>query len=110
MDLFEPLKKVSENQWHTKFKLLKEDPYAVNVEAVVANIKNQGRPESDRELEDLMDMFIPPKNQEDFFQVQHEAVIRQSNAITSKIKKYENEYSKCDWVKKDVPFVIAMSS
>ena len=175
MDLFEPLKKVSKDQWHTKFKLLKEDPYgegerailqrwvkglvdrdykmvqefqktfhasfwefylyacfkeagfvleqshnrpdfmikapyAVNVEAVVANIKNQGRPESDRGLEDLMDMFIPPKNQEDFFQIQHEAIIRQSNAITSKIKKYENEYSKCDWVREDVPFVIAVSS
>lgn len=27
MDLFEPLKKVNEDQWHTKFKLLKEDPY-----------------------------------------------------------------------------------
>ena len=175
MDLFEPLKKVSEDQWHTKFKLLKEDPYGegervilqrwveglvdrdykmvqefqktfhasfwefylyacfkeagfvldqthnrpdfmikapyeFNVEAVVANIKNQGRPESDRGMEDLMDMFIPPKNQEDFFQIQHEAVVRQSNAITSKMKKYENEYSKCDWVKEDVPFVIAMSS
>ena len=48
--------------------------------------------------------------QEDFFQIQHETVVRQSNAITSKMKKYENEYSKCDWVKEDVPFVIAMSS
>lgn len=132
LDLFESLKKVSEGQRHTKFKLLKEDPgleservilqrwvdglvdrdykmvqefqktfhasfwefylyacfkeagfvleqsynrpdfmikapYAVNVEAVVANIKNQGRPESDRRMEDLMDMFIPPKKQEDFF-------------------------------------------
>lgn len=175
MDLFEPIKKVSEDQWHTKFKLLKEDPcgegerailqqwvdglvdrdykmvqefqktfhasywefylfacfkkagfvleqshnrpdfmikapYEVNVEAVVANIKSQGRPESNRGMEDLMDMFIPPKNQEDFYQIQHEAIVRQSNAITSKMKKYESEYSKCDWIKEDVPFVIAMSS
>lgn len=175
MNLFEELKNVSKDKWHTKFKQIKEDPcgegereilqrwveglvdrdnkmvqefqktfhasfwefylyacfkeagfvmeqshnrpdfmikapYELNVEAVVANIKNQGRPESDRGLEDLMDMFTPPKNQEDFFQVQHEAVARQSNAITSKMKKYENEYSKCDWVKEDVPFVIAMSS
>lgn len=175
MDLFEPIKKVGEDQWHTKFKLLKEDPcgegerailqhwvdglvdrdykmvqefqktfhasywefylfacfqeagfvleqshnrpdfmikapYEVNVEAVVANIKSQGSPESNRGMEDLMNMFIPPKNQEDFYQIQHEAVVRQSNAITSKMKKYENEYSKCDWIKEDVPFVIAMSS
>lgn len=174
MDLFEPLKNVNKNQWHTKFKLLKENPYgggerailqhwveglvdrdhkmvqefqktfhasfwefylyacfkkagfvldqshnrpdfmikapyAMNVEAVVANIKNQGSPETDREIKDLMDMFIPPKNQKDFFQVQQEAVVRHSNAIISKIKKYKNEYSKCEWVKEDVLFVIAIA-
>lgn len=175
MNLFEKIKNVSEEQWHTKFKILKDDPfgkgersilqqwveglvdrdhkmvqefqktfhasfwefylyacfkeagftldqshnrpdfmikapYEFNVEAVVANIKNQGKPESDRGLEDLMDMFVPPKNQEDYFQLQCEAIVRQSNALTSKIKKYNNEYSKCKWVKKDVPFVIALSS
>lgn len=175
VDIFGKVKKVNEEQWHIKFKLLKEDPYGegereilrqwveglidrdhkmvqefqktfhasfwefylyscfkesgfildqshnrpdfmikapyeVNVEAVVANIKNEGRAESNRGLEDLMDMFIPPKNQRDFFEIQHEAVVRQANAITSKIKKYEDEYSKCEWVKYDVPFVIAMSS
>ena len=175
MDIFGPVKKVSENQWHTKFKLLKEDPcgigerailnkwveglvdrdnkmvqefqktfhasfwefylyacfneagftldqthnrpdfmvtasYEFNVEAVVANIKNDGRTESDRNIQDMMDMFIPPKNQEDFYDIQNEAVIRQANAITSKMKKYEKEYSTCDWVKTDIPFIIAMSS
>lgn len=175
MNLFETIKNVSEEQWHTKFKILKDDPFGkgvrsilqqwleglvdrdhkmvqefqktfhasfwefylyacfkeagftldqshnrpdfmikdpceFNVEAVVANIKKQGKPESDRGLEDLMDMFVPPKNQEDYFQLQCEAIVRQSNALTSKIKKYNNEYSKCKWVKKDVPFVIAMSS
>lgn len=175
MNLFDSIKNDSEEQWHTKFKILKEDPggegerfiiqqwveglvdrdrkmvkefqktfhgsfwefylyacfkeagfildqshnrpdfmvkapYEFNVEAVVANIKSQGRPEADRGLEDLMDMFVPPKNQEDYFQLQFEAIVRQSNAITSKIKKYNNEYSNCEWIKKDVPFVIAMSS
>ncbi|WP_026883544.1 hypothetical protein [Clostridium akagii] len=175
MDIFGHAKNLNEEQWHTKFKLLKEDdysegereilrqwvdglvdrdhkmvqefqktfhasfwefylyacfkeagftldqshnrpdfmikaPYEVNVEAVVANIKDQGRPESDRGINDLMDMFIPPKNQDDFYNIQHEAIVRQSNAITSKIKKYENEYVGCEWVKSDIPFVIAMSS
>lgn len=175
MDIFGAVKKVSEEQWHTKFRLLKNDsfgegereilrqwveglvdrdykmvqefqktfhssfwefylyacfkesgfildqshnrpdfmikePYEINVEAVVANIKNQGRPESDRGIEDLMDMFIPPKNQSDFFEIQHEAVVRQSNAITSKMEKYTKEYSTCNWVTQDIPFVIAMSS
>ena len=175
MDLFGPVKNVSEKQWHKKFTLLKNnaccegerkilrqwveglvdrdhkmvqefqktfhasfwefylyacfkesgffldqthnrpdfmimEPFELNVEAVVANIKSHGRSEDERGLEDLMDMFIPPKNQKDFYEVQHEAIIRQANAISSKMKKYENGYSKCDWVKKDIPFMIAMSS
>lgn len=175
MDIFEPIKKVSKEQWHTKFKLLKEDisfkgereilkqwveglvdkdhkmvqqfqttfhssfwefylyacfkeakftldqshnrpdfmikaPYEVNVEAVVANIKNQGRPESDRGINDLMNMFIPPKKQDDFYNIQHEAIVRHSNSIAGKKKKYENGYAECEWVKSDIPFVIALSS
>lgn len=57
-----------------------------------------------------MDMFIPPKNQLDFYDVLDEAIVRDSNAITSKYKKYKNEYSKCDWVDTDRPYVIAISS
>lgn len=98
------------DQGHNRPDFMLKGPYEINVEAVVSNIKDHGRPESDRALEDLMDMFIPPKNQQDFHQVQQEAVIRQSNAVISKIKKYENEYSKCVWVKQDTPFMIAMSS
>lgn len=172
LDLFGTLKNVSEEQWSTKFRILKDDqygerdivlqwteglvdrdhnmiekfqktfhssfwefylyacfkeagfdmdqthnrpdfmitkPFEMNVEAVVANIKQGGRPESDRGASDLMDMFVPPRNQKDFFALQHEAITRQSNALQSKIKKY-SEYSKCGWVKKDVPYVIALSS
>lgn len=98
------------DQGHNRPDFMLKGPHEINVEAVVSNIKDHGRPESDRALEDLMDMFIPPKNQQDFHQVQQEAVIRQSNAVISKIKKYENEYSKCVWVKQDTPFMIAMSS
>lgn len=177
MDIFGPVKKVSREQWHTKFKLLKEGscsmgerailtqwvegledrdnkmvqefqktfhasfwefylyacfkdagftleqshnrpdfmvtaPYEFNVEAVVANIKQRGkgRTEADRNIEDMMNMFVPPKNQKDFYEVQQEAVVRQASAITSKMKKYETEYSECDWVKPEIPFIIAMSS
>ena len=98
------------DQTHNRPDFIITAPFNMYVEAVVANIKNQGRPESDRNEKDLMDMFVPPKNQEDFYETQHEAIARQANAITSKIKKYEREYSKCEWVKPDVPFVIAMSS
>jgi hypothetical protein len=98
------------DQSHNRPDFMIKEPYKLNIEAVVANVKDDGRPESTRDLEDLMSMFIPPKNQSDFFEIQHEAIARQSNAITSKIKKYENEYSKCEWVEQDIPFVIAMSS
>jgi len=98
------------DQSHNRPDFMIKAPYKLNIEAVVANVKDGGRPESNRELEDLMNMFIPPRNQSDFFEIQHEAITRQSNAITSKIKKYENEYSKCEWIEQDVPFVIAISS
>ena len=98
------------DQNHNRPDFMIQAPYEVNIEAVVANIRNNGRSESDRNLNDLMDMFTPPKNQVDFFNIQHEAIVRQSNAITSKIKKFESDYSKCSWVKDNVPFVIAVSS
>lgn len=175
MELFESTKKVHKEQWHPKFKLLKENPglipereiveqwteglvdkdnnmvqkfqktfhssfwefylyacfkeigfeldqthnrpdfmivspYKINIEAVTANIKQGGRPETDRNENDLMDMFVPPKNQKDYYDVQYEAIARHSNAIISKAEKYDKEYSQCVWVDEDVPFVIALSS
>lgn len=87
-----------------------KSPVVFYVEAVVANIKDKGRPESDRNMLDLMDMFIPPKNQKDFHEVLDEAIVRDSNAIISKLKKYEKEYIECDWVDDDKPYIVALSS
>jgi len=85
-------------------------PHKIYVEAVVANIKQGGIPETQRTLEDQLSMFIPPWLQTDFSKVLDEAIIRYSNAIHSKQKKYIKEYSKCDWVDTSAPFVIAMAS
>ena len=98
------------NQTYNRPDFIIETPTQFYVEAVVANIKDKGRPESDRNMFDLMDMFIPPKNQIDFYDVLDEAIVRDSNAITSKYKKYQKEYSKCEWVDIDKQYVIAISS
>lgn len=97
------------DQTHNRPDFIITSPCEMNVEAVVANIKQGGRPESERNEHDLMNMFVPPWKQNDFYQIQDEAITRQSNAVMSKIKKYD-EYSKCKWVNPDVPFLIAVSS
>jgi len=98
------------NQSHNRPDFVIKSPDKINIEAVVANIKTNGRQESTRNINDLMDMFVPPRNQPDFFKVLDEAIVRDSNAIISKHKKYQNEYKKCDWVDEKTPFVIALSS
>lgn len=98
------------NQTHNRPDFIIESPIKIYVEAVVANIKDKGRPESDRNMFDLMDMFMPPKLQQDFYDVLDEAIVRESNAIVSKYKKYQNEYAKCEWVDVDKPYVIAIAS
>ena len=98
------------NQQYNRPDFIIEAPNKFVVEAVVANIKNKGRQEAERNLDDLLNMFVPPRKQYDFHTVLDEAVVRQSNAISSKIKKYRNEYTNCKWVEEDNPFVIAISS
>lgn len=86
-----------------------KNPSEIYIEAVVANIKQTGIPESERTLEDQLSMLIPPHLQEDFSNVLDESIIRSSNAIFSKIKKYE-DYKKEQWFDENNPFIIALSS
>lgn len=97
------------DQTHNRPDFMIKAPFEINIEAVVANIKQGGRKEGSRNIEDIMEMFVPPRNQKDYHELQHEAIVRQSNAIMSKINKYK-EYSKCQWFKNDVPFMIALGS
>lgn len=87
-----------------------KSPIELLIEAVVSNIKVGGRDESTRNAEDLSSMIVPPHLQEDFYEFLNEAIVRNSNAILSKNKKYLEKYSKCDWVKEETPFIIALSS
>ena len=87
-----------------------KSPSDMYVEAVVSNIKDGGRSESKRTLEDQLTMLRPPYMYDKFYEELDESIARDSNAIHSKIKKYHESYLKRAWVREDVPFVIAISS
>lgn len=80
------------------------------IEAVVSEIKKDGRGEDTRNENDLSSMLEPIHKDENFYNLIDEAITRHSNSVLSKYKKYINEYSKCDWVKSTIPFVIALGS
>ncbi|GAB7023812.1 hypothetical protein [Salidesulfovibrio brasiliensis] len=85
-------------------------PFEVNVEAVVAEIKQGGPAEGERTLDDILSMTKPLYLEDAFQAIVDESTTRHSNAIGGKARKYVESYSKCDWVKKDTPFVIALGS
>lgn len=85
-------------------------PEKIFIEAVVSNIKKDGREEDTRTIEDILSMIVPPHKQEDFNEVLDEAIVRNSNAILGKSSKYLEKYISCDWVDEESPFVIALSS
>lgn len=85
-------------------------PTDMYVEAVVSNIKEGGKPESKRTIENQMSMLRPPYLHNMFYEELNESITRNSNAVHSKIKKYRESYLKRAWVGEEVPFVIALSS
>lgn len=85
-------------------------PERIFIEAVVSNIKKEGRDEETRNSDDVSSMLVPPHKQSDFYEVLDEAIVRNSNAILAKSAKYIDKYIKCDWVEEENPFVIALSS
>lgn len=97
------------DQTHSFPDFVIKKPNEFYIEAVVSNIKQTGIKESERTLNDQLSMLIPPQFQEDFSNVLDESIVRSSNAIFSKIKKYE-DYKKEKWFNKEKPFIIALSS
>ena len=85
-------------------------PHEIYVEAVVSEIKQNGRKEEERNLDDILSMVEPHVGGKEFNEFLNEAIVRYSNSIHSKKKKYVNEYLHLDWIKKEVPFVIALAS
>ena len=85
-------------------------PNKIYFEAVVSNIKEKGRQENTRNLDDILSMLNPPHLQKDFVNSTNEAITRHSNAINSKYKKFIAQYSNLEWVDNNAPFVIALAS
>lgn len=94
---------------HNRPDFIITSPEDLYIEAVTSNIKQDGRKEEDRTLDDLLTMLTPPWEQNNFYQELDESIIRHSNAIHSKSSKYR-EYSKLPHVKKNVPYIIALGA
>ncbi|MBI0552748.1 hypothetical protein [Pectobacterium parmentieri] len=87
-----------------------EFPEKMYIEVVVSNIKDDGNKEDERTISDVFNNLKRFDNDEAFSKFINESIIRNSSAIDTKLKKYRNEYVECDWIDKDVPFIIALSS
>ncbi|MFZ6687667.1 hypothetical protein ACO0K0_07975 [Undibacterium sp. SXout11W] len=90
------------------------------IEAVVSEIKSGGTLESERTHDDVLSMLSPISSRQEFSSLINEAIVRQSNSIQYKLKKYtgyadangkwKKGYKETDWVDENKPFVIAISS
>ncbi|KXV02788.1 hypothetical protein AD929_01730 [Gluconobacter potus] len=85
-------------------------PRPVVVEAVISEIKKEGRKEDTRDLGDMLDTTEPVVKSAQFDEIIDEAITRHSNSIQKKSAKYLNEYLSLDWVKDSTPFVVALGS
>lgn len=85
-------------------------PDQIVIEAVTANIKKDGRPEDDRDFDDIISMFTPPWKNADFEEHLAESIVRYSNSLCKKARKYHESYAQLQWVSANSPYVIAMGS
>lgn len=79
------------------------------IEAVVANIKQDGRKEDERTYDDLEQTERPVWKLPNYEKVINEGIIRCSNAVQAKNKKYE-DYKKLEWFDENTPYIVALSS
>jgi flavodoxin len=85
-------------------------PTRIFVEAVVSEIKKEGRKEETRDLYDLLETIEPIDKSAQFDEMIDEAITRHSNSIRQKSAKYLNEYLPLQWVDQSAPFVVALGS
>jgi len=86
------------------------EPYRINIEAVVPEIREKGRDESKRTLEESLGGFYPFTKESLFQSMLDEAIERHSSAFCKKANKYYETYKKREWVNDDIPYVIALAS
>ena len=85
-------------------------PCNIYVEAVISNIKVDGKKEDQRTLDDQLSMLTPAWMQENFYNELDESIVRHSNAIIKKSDLYLNSYKKLEHIKNNVPYVIALGA
>lgn len=94
-------------------------PEEIYIEAVVSEIKDAGRSENERIQDDIFNNLLPISTKKEFSELIDEAIVRHSNSINSKLKKYtgfnvknkwKSGYVDCKWVNKDRPYLIALAS
>jgi len=95
---------------HNRPDFMITSPVEINVEAVVSNIKQDGRPESTRNFDDIFEIVENPFIKENYTELLNDSIVRNSNAILYKSNKYIASYSKCHWINQNTPFIIALSS
>ena len=98
------------DQSHNRPDFMITNPYPLYVEAVTSNIREGGKPESQRGMNDILSMITPPWCEPTFYTTLDESIVRLSNSIKSKHQKVKLEYTKCHWVDDSVPFALAISS
>jgi len=89
--------------------LIKSD-IPIVIEAVTANIRNEGIKEQQRTIEDTIRALDPPVYLSNFDDMMRESITRLSNSISYKNKKYCIEYKKLNYIKPNMPFVLAVAS
>lgn len=100
---------LDQTQQKPDFKI-KFDQSNIFVEAVVSNIKKDGRKESTRTVEDQVNIFKHPLTKNNFTEEMEESIIRNSNSIISKSNKYINGYLPNGDLTGTDPFCIGLSS
>lgn len=79
------------------------------IEAVVSEIKEDGRPEHTRNIDDTLNQIRPIWKLPNFNEIMDEGIVRASNSISKKLKKYD-QYKKLAWVDESKPYIVAVSS
>ena len=94
---------------HNRPDFIVSSPIPLYIEAVVSEIKNGGKNESERSIDDILSMLRPFTDKQEFSSIIDEAIVRHSNSFHAKKKKYA-EYLKEPWISSSTPYIIAISS
>lgn len=84
-----------------------KNPLKINIEAVTANVKNDG---SDAEGRTFLDTYPLKLSDLEFKKILDEGIVRNSNALNNKMNSFKKNYSRCNWIDEKDPFIIAIGA